>query len=143
MVVFYISTMLGASWPLDVQMATTLGFTLFWLTTMLPFVIAIVPALVGAVARSGFRGGFTPSSFGWSVPSRGTMLIDSLGLAVVFGVIFSLLMFTPFGDLMFSKITVPIDPFWLKALTLVVSVSMVAFGPFVGSIAEAGERRTP
>ncbi|MBS7627321.1 ECF transporter S component, partial [Candidatus Bathyarchaeota archaeon] len=40
-----------APWPQDVKIATVLGFTLFWFSTMLPFVVPLVPILVRRVSK--------------------------------------------------------------------------------------------
>lgn len=134
-VVYYIVVFMGAAWPTDVQVATTLGFTLFWITTMFPFVIPVVPALVRATAAT-FRGGLSlAGARSWPSPRPATLLTDSVAIALLFGIVFVGLMFTPFGDLMFSRIQVPLDAFWIKILTLVAGISALAFGPLVGVIA--------
>jgi len=128
-VVFYISTFLGALWPLDVQLATTIGFTLFWITTMLPFVLAIVPALVKAVSKSRLSSLTSGSWLKWRAVSSSTTVKDSIAVAVVFGVITLILVATPFGDLLFT--TAKLDSFLIKSLTAVTAVTTLIFGPLV------------
>ncbi len=128
-VVFYISTFLGALWPLDVQLATTLGFTLFWITTMLPFVLAIVPALVKAVSKSRLSSLTSGSWLKWRAVSSSTTVKDSIAVAAVFGVITLILVATPFGDLLFA--TAKLDSFLIKSLTAVTAVTTIIFGPLV------------
>ncbi len=128
-VVFYISTFLGALWPLDVQLATTIGFTLFWITTMLPFVLAIVPALVKAVSKSRLSSLTSGSWLKWRAVSSSTTAKDSLIVAVIFGVITLILVVTPLGDLLFT--TAKLDSFLIKSLTAVTAVTTLIFGPLV------------
>jgi len=128
-VVFYISTFLGALWPLDVQLATTIGFTLFWITTMLPFVLAIVPALVKAVSKSRLSSLTSGSWLKWRAVSSSTTVKDSIAVAVVFGVITLILVATPFGDLLFT--TAKLDSFLIKSLTAVTAITTLIFGPLV------------
>ena len=128
-VVFYISTFLGALWPLDLQLATTLGFTLFWITTMLPFVLAIVPALVKAASKSRLSSLTAGSWLKWRTVSPSTTVKDSIAVAVIFGVITLILVLTPLGDLLSA--TAKTDPFFIKSLTAVTAVTTLIFGPLV------------
>lgn len=130
-VVFYISTLLGAFWPLDVQLATTVGLTLFWITTMLPFVLAIVPALVKAVSKSRLSSLAAGSWLSWRTVSPYTALKDSAAVAAVFGVISIILMLTPWGDLLFATVKVPLNTYLIKSLAAVTAVATVVFGPLV------------
>jgi uncharacterized membrane protein len=135
-VVFYISTFLGAYWPLDVQLATTIGFTLFWITTMLPFVLAIVPALVKAVSKSRLSSLTSGSWLKWSVASSSTMVKDSVVIAAIFGVITLILVLTPLGDLLFATVKMPLNTFLIKSLTAVTAITTLIFGPLVALFAK-------
>lgn len=119
---------------LDVQLATTLGLTLFWLVTMLPFVLALVPLLTRAVSRS--LG--TTSLFAvvpeWEDPGEDSLILDSAGIALLFLAVLLVLMFTPLGESIGSA--TGIGAFWLKVLVWSASVSMIIFGPLVGILAQ-------
>jgi len=128
-VVFYISTFLGALWPLDVQLATTIGFTLFWITTMLPFVLAIVPALVKTVSKSRLSSLTSGSWLKWRAVSSSTVVKDSLAVAAIFVVITLILVLTPLSDLLFA--TAKVDPFFIKSLTALTAITTIIFGPLV------------
>jgi len=128
-VVFYISTFLGALWPLEVQLATTIGFTLFWITTMLPFVLAIVPALVKAVSKSRLSSLTSGSWLKWRAVSSSTIVKDSVAVAAIFGIITLILLLTPLGDLLSA--TAKTDPLLIKSLTALTAVTTIIFGPLV------------
>lgn len=128
-VVFYISTFLGALWPLEVQLATTIGFTLFWITTMLPFVLAIVPALVKAVSKSRLSSLTSGSWLKWRAVSSSTVVKDSVAVAAIFGVITLILVLTPLGDLLSA--TAKTDPLFIKSLTALTAVTTIIFGSLV------------
>ena len=40
------------AWPLDVQIFFSIGLTIYWFVTMLPFVLLVTPLLIRAVARA-------------------------------------------------------------------------------------------
>lgn len=130
-VVFYISTLLGALWPLDVQLATTIGLTLFWITTMLPFVLAIVPALVKAASKSRLSSLTSGSWLKWRGVSSSTVLSDSLVVAAIFSVLTFILVLTPLGDLLFATVKLPLNTFLIKSLTAVTAITTLIFGPLV------------
>jgi uncharacterized membrane protein len=128
-VVLYISTFLGALWPFDVQLATTIGFTLFWITTMLPFVLAIVPALVKVVSKSRLSSLTSGSWLKWRTVSSSTVVKDSVAVAAIFGVITLILLLTPLGDLLFT--TAKLNSFLIKSLTALTAITTIIFGPLV------------
>jgi uncharacterized membrane protein len=128
-VVLYISTFLGALWPFDVQLATTIGFTLFWITTMLPFVLAIVPALVKVVSKSRLSSLTSGSWLKWRTVSYSTEVKDSVAVAAIFGVITLILLLTPLGDLLFT--TAKLNSFLIKSLTALTAITTIIFGPLV------------
>lgn len=131
-VVFYISTFLGAFWPLDVQLATTIGFTLFWITTMLPFVLAIVPALVKVVSKSRLSSLTSGSWLKWRAVSPSTTVKDSITVAAIFVAITLILVLTPMGDLLSA--TAKTDPFFIKSLTALTAITTIIFGPLVAML---------
>ena len=128
-VVFYISTFLGALWPLDVQLVTTIGFTLFWITTQLPFVLAIVPTLVKAVSKSRLSNLTSGYWLKWRTVSQSTTVKDSITVAAIFVAITLILVLTPLGDLLFA--TARVDPFFIKLLTALTAITTIIFGPLV------------
>lgn len=140
-VVGYLSLFLPETWgvlPWEVQVATTLGFTLFWMATMLPFVIPIVPLLVRAATSVAGRTSAVAGIQSWQ-PSRPSQLVPaSVAVAVLFGVAFFIVMFTSFGDLMFSQIVRPEHIGLVKTLTLVTAITMLVFGPLIPVLASHG-----
>ena len=132
-VVFYISTFLGAFWPLDVQLVTTIGFTLFWITTQLPFVLAIVPTLVKAVSKSRLSNLTSGYWLKWRTVSQSTTVKDSITVAAIFVAITLILVLTPIGDMLAA--TAKTDPQYaallIKSLTALTAITTIIFGPLV------------
>jgi uncharacterized membrane protein len=62
-----------ASWSIEAKLGTVGGLTLFWLSTMLPFVLIVVPALLRVTAPILSRGGVTVPRF---TAERSTQLIS-------------------------------------------------------------------
>jgi len=121
-----------APWPLSVKLATIMGFTLFWMVTMIPFILPIVPALIRAVAPLSGRAGINVPVWKQAEPSK--LMPLSLTTAIILGAVFAVVVFTPLGDLMFVKITLPDQSFWVKTLVLIAGVSVAVFGPLISLI---------
>ncbi len=119
-----------APWPLDVKLATIFGLTLFWLVTMQPFVISIVPIIMKA-ATPILGETVKTTNLAWKKPSD--VLYPSLGVAMVLAALFAWVSFTPLGDFLFAKVVSPEFTLWVKALFLITAVIMVLFG-FAASI---------
>lgn len=120
---FFVPT--WASWPLDVKLAAILGLTLFWTVTMQPFVVSVVPILLKAVTPF-FSKSAKSTALSWKKLSD--ILYPSLLVAVILGVLFTWVAFTPLGDILFAKVVRPEFTFWVKALFLITAFVMIIFG---------------
>jgi len=120
-----------AAWPTGVKLATIMGFTFFWLTTMLPFVVPVVPVLVKALEPVSKR--VSPAvrapDLAWGKPS--SLIWSSIPVAGVLVLLYSLVMFTPLGDEMFAKAVQAEYILWVKSLLAVAAAVMLAFGVLV------------
>lgn len=117
-----------APWPIDVKIATIVGFTFFWVATMIPFVIALMPPLIKAVKPVVSSGGGTSSipELKWSKPAD--MLKSTIAVAIVFFGLYVIVMYTPLGDLIFSTALYQEATFWVKSFILISSATVFAFG---------------
>ncbi len=102
-VVAYLSLSLWAGLPLDAMIGAIFGFTLFWLVTMIPFVIPLVPPIirsllpvVGAQTDVGL--------LNWKQGSGSEALRSSLAVGGILSILFILVQFTPLGAALFSKV---------------------------------------
>jgi len=113
---------------LDVKLGTTVGLTLFWTVTMLPFVLTLVPLVIAALNRSGLAiirsGDFT------YLRSRSVkgLVYPSVGVAAILAVIYAIVIVTPLGDLLFVSVASPKTVFWVKSLFALTSGILIAFG---------------
>lgn len=115
------------SLPADALVGATLGFTFFWLVTMIPFVIPLVPPLVrviqplvGAQANVGL--------FGWKRGSGSEAIRSSVVISAILGILYLLVQFTPLGDSLFESVSGPQFIPWLKILFLVAAIVVLVFG---------------
>lgn len=120
---FFVPT--WAAWPLDVKLAAILGLTLFWIVTMQPFVVSIVPILMKAVTPI-LSESAKSTALSWKKPSD--ILYPSLLVALILGALFTWIAFTPLGDILFAKVVRPDFTFWVKALFLITAFAMIIFG---------------
>jgi hypothetical protein len=116
------------SFPVDTLVGATLGFTFFWLVTMIPFVIPLVPPLVraiqplvGAQANVGVSG--------WKRGSGSEAIRSSVVISAILGILYLLVQFTPLGDSLFTLVVAgPQFIPWLKLLFLVAAIVVLVFG---------------
>jgi hypothetical protein len=112
---------------LDVKLMTIVGLTLFWTTTMLPFVLIPVPILISGLTRSGLsimnNGEFTYLRYR---SSKG-LIYPSLCVAGILTVIYGIIMLTSIGNLLFASVVKPQTVFWVKSLFVLTSGILVAF----------------
>lgn len=118
-----------APWPQDVKIATVLGFTLFWFSTMLPFVVPIVPILVRRVSKYG-HGPLRNPGLTWGKPKEFAYV--SLGITACLLLLYAIVMLTPFGDFLFVRVAESQYIFWIKTLILIAAGVMLLFGTVVG-----------
>jgi|GEM_PF-284775 len=128
-----------APWPLDVKIATVLGFTLFWFSTMLPFVVPIVPILVRRVARHA-QGPFRNPGLSWGKPRE----VASLSFSITVGLLllYAFIMLTPLGDFLFIRVAESQYIFWVKTLILIAAIVMLLFGIVVSLLLTRQEKET-
>jgi hypothetical protein len=110
-----------SSWALEVKLGTIFGLTFFWVATMIPFVIPLMPALIRAIKpmlnlEEEITWGKTTATL------KATVII-----AVVLMGLYGLVMFAPLGDIVFSE-TLYGPTNWIKSLMLIASVVVIAFG---------------
>ncbi|MCS7136056.1 MAG: ECF transporter S component [Nitrososphaerota archaeon] len=118
-----------AAWAIGDKILTILGFTLFWMVTMVPFVVALVPPLYRGIAPiiSGrFAMTVRPEAFGNDRPRD--LLYNSVMIFLLFVAIYVGVVMTPFGDAIFSKVIRPEYVFWVKNLFIIAGGSVLAFG---------------
>ena len=131
-VVGYLALFLGwSTFPVDVLVGAVFGFTFFWLVTMIPFVIPLVPPLVVAIqplVGSQVNVGLT----GWKRGSGSEALRSSLAVSAILGILYALVQFTPLGDALFKSVTGPQFIPWLKLLFLASALVVFIFGTVVG-----------
>ncbi len=113
-----------SSWATDVKIGAVLGLTFFWVVTMIPFVIPVMPALLRATKPLlGARGnGYREITWGSSTATLKSTIIVSMILAALYVIV----LFTPLGDLMFSETL--FAAFWVKNLILIASVIVIIYG---------------
>jgi len=113
-----------SSWAIEVKIGTVLGFTFFWVATMIPFVIPAMPALLRAAKPilNGGRSNFREISWGSSTSTLKSTIAVSSTLAVLYIIV----MFTPLGDLIFSETL--FSTFWVKNLILLASIILLVYG---------------
>ncbi len=129
-VMFYF-TLVVPRWvalPIEVKLATIFGFTLFWVVTMLPFIMALVPPLVGSVSRLPGHSIIHAQDIRleWAKPSD--LIYPSLGVALILGLIYCIIIATPLGSSIFALVIRPEYTFWAKILFFMAATFMVLFG---------------
>jgi len=119
---------LWASWPMDIKIATILGFTFFWVATMIPFVIPLMPPLLRAVkpVLGASGGNLSLKEITWGKPKE--MLKSTIIVSLILAALYAIVMFTPLGDLVFSKALYAETAFWVKTFLLISSAIIVTFG---------------
>jgi len=139
-VVTYLALFLGwSTLPIDALVGAVLGFTFFWLVTMIPFVIPLVPPMVAALqplVRSQVDVGLA----GWKRGSGSEALRSSLAVSAILGILYAVVQLTPLGDLLFKSVTGPQFIPWLKLLFLASALVIFIFG-VIASLVLRREKR--
>lgn len=131
-VVVYLVAFSGwSSFPLDTLVGATLGFTFFWLVTMIPFEVTLVPPLIHAIQPL-VAGRVDLGLSGWRRGTGSEALRSSLAIGGILGLMYLLVQFTALGDLLFKSITAPEFIPWLKLLFLVAAAVVLLFGAIAG-----------
>ena len=95
-----------ASWPVNMKIAVVSGLTLFWVVTMVIFVIPLVPIIVSYVEPSLKRMGLEgSSSLKWSNSSG--LIKSSIGTSLILAAIYCLVSLTPGGKMIFAGVLPP------------------------------------
>jgi uncharacterized membrane protein len=117
-----------ASWPMDVKIGTILGFTFFWVATMIPFVIPLTPPLLRAIKPLlGASGGnFNTKEVTWGKPAE--MLKSTIIVFLVLVALYAIVIYSPLGDLIFSKVIYAEATSWVKTFILISSFVIMVFG---------------
>lgn len=118
-----------AAWSISEKFFTILGLTLFWMVTMIPFVITLVPPLYK---------GITPIVSGRLIMSTKVkpfnndrpkdLLYNSIMIFLLFVAVYVGIVMTPFGDTIFGKVIRPEYIFWVKNLFIIAGGTVLAFG---------------
>lgn len=112
---------------MEARLGAVLGFTFFWLLTMIPFVIPLVPPIVRALQPlTGSR--VDAGLFGSRRDSGSEALISSLTIGATLIVLYLLVQFTSLGDSLFENVVATQFIPWLKLLFLIAAVVVLVFG---------------
>jgi len=129
-----------ATLPAEARIGAVLGFTFFWLVTMIPFVIPLVPPIVRALKPlAGNR--VDMSLLGWHRGSGSEVLRSSLAVGAILGILYLLVQFTPLGNSLFDYVAAPQFVPWLKLLFLVATVVVLVFGVVAGLVLRPGQKK--
>ncbi len=136
-VVGYFSTVstAWASWSISLKVGTVLGLTFFWVATMIPFVIPLMPPLIRAtkpILGSG-RGSSNAIKLSWGKPSE--ILKSTFAVSLTLAALYLIVTLTPLGGLMFSLFAA----FWVETLILISSVIVMVFGLIVAFLVNRKE----
>ncbi|MCW4020152.1 MAG: ECF transporter S component [Candidatus Bathyarchaeota archaeon] len=109
-----------ALWSINLKIAITVGLTLFWVVTMVVFVVPLVPILVAYIeptlTKMGVKG---VSNLNWSSPIAQVKASATVALALA--AVYVLVVFVPGGNLLFAGVVPP-------ELLLLASVVILASG---------------
>jgi hypothetical protein len=124
----------------DALIGAIFGFTFFWLVTMIPFVVPLVPPMVKALQPLvGSRIDF--GLFGWKRDSGKEALRSSIYVGSILGILYLVVQFTPLGDSIFKSVTTPQYIPWLKLLFLIAAVVVIFFGITVGLLLRPTDKK--
>jgi len=119
-----------ALWPLDLKIAVVGGLALFWVTTMVVFVVPLVPVLITYIeptlVRIGVRG---VSNLSWNSPT--SLVKSSSVVALILAAIYVLVVLVPGGNLLFGGV---VPPELLLLASAVVLASGLIFSVLAGRL---------
>lgn len=139
-VVAYLSLSLWAGLPLDAMIGTIFGFTLFWLVTMIPFVIPLVPPLVRSLQPL-VGAQIDVELFRWKQGSDHEALRSSLAVSGILGFLFILVQFTPLGDALFSNVASAVLIPYLNLMFLAAALVVLIFGVVASFLLRQPEKK--
>lgn len=121
---------LWLSWPIEAKLSVILGLTLFWVTTMLPFVVTLTPILAEALTPiiSNLNSTILRKPEITRIGSRSRIIYSSLAVASLLISIYIAITLTSLGDILFAKVIKPEYMVWVKTLTLISGLITLAFG---------------
>ncbi|HIE18164.1 TPA: hypothetical protein EYP75_00405 [Candidatus Bathyarchaeota archaeon] len=95
-----------ASWPMSMKIAVVSGLTLFWVVTMVIFVVPLVPIIVSYVEPSLKRMGIGEvSNLSWS--NSISLIKSTVSIALILAAIYSLVALSPGGKMIFAGVLPP------------------------------------
>jgi len=95
-----------ASWSLNMKIAVVSGLTLFWVVTMVIFVVPLVPVIVSYVEPSLKRMGIKEvSNLTWN--SSLSLIKSSTGIALILAAIYCIVALSPEGKMIFAGVLPP------------------------------------
>lgn len=121
---------LWLSWTIEAKLSVIIGLTLFWVTTMLPFVITITPVIAGALNPiiSNLNSSILRRVEFTRIGSRSKTIYSSMIVALILISIYATVTLTPIGDILFVKAIKPEYIPWVKNLILISGLITLAFG---------------
>jgi len=124
----------------EAMIGVVFGFTFFWLVTMIPFVIPLVPPIVRSLQPlAGSR--VDVGLFGWRRGSGSEALRSSLAVGAILGLLYLLAQFTSLGDSLFSSVAAPQYIPWLKLLFLIAALVVLIFGVVASLVLRPSQKK--
>ena len=96
-----------ASWPMNMKIAVVSGLTLFWVVTMVIFVIPLVPIIVSYVEPSLRRMGMIGEVSNLTWNNSFSLIKSTVSIALILAAIYCLVALTPGGAMIFAGILPP------------------------------------
>jgi hypothetical protein len=117
-------------WPIEAKLSVILGLTLFWVATMLPFVVVLTPILAKALTPvvSNVNSKILRKVELTRTDTRSKIIYSSLIVASILVLIYVAVALTPLGDILFAKVIKPEYMLWVKILILISGLITLAFG---------------
>ncbi|MBS7641779.1 hypothetical protein KEJ40_01250 [Candidatus Bathyarchaeota archaeon] len=131
-VLLYYSTVtpLWLSWTIEAKLSVIIGLTLFWVTTMLPFVVTLTPVIAGALNPiiSNLNSSMLRRVEFTKIGSGSRTIYSSLIVALILILVYITATLTPIGDILFAKVIKPEYTPWVKTLILISGLVTLVFG---------------
>ena len=96
-----------ASWPMNMKIAVVSGLTLFWVVTMVIFVIPLVPIIVSYVEPSLRRMGMIGEVSNLTWNNSFSLIKSTVSIALILAAIYCLVALTPGGAMIFAGVLPP------------------------------------
>jgi hypothetical protein len=144
-VLLYYSTMVPnwILWSIEAKLSVILGLTLFWVATMLPFVVVLTPILAEALTPiiSNINSKILRKIELTRTDTRSKIIYSSLTVASILVLIYVAATLTPVGDILFAKVIKPEYMLWVKILILISGLITLVFGLTVSITLRLGSRK--